>query len=76
MELHDSCLKPIGGSTSDTDATFVLRPWDVATVVALKAIPSINPRDVGGTRTTNHMMLPQGSSSGIRRRRSPRTISS
>ena len=66
MELHDSCLKPIGGSTSDTDATFVLRPWDVATVAALKAIPSINPRDVGGTRTTNHMMLPQGRAESVR----------
>ena len=66
MELHDSCLKPIGGSTSDSDPTFILRPWDVATVAALKAIPSINSRDVGGTRTTNCMMLPQGREERVR----------
>ena len=66
MELHDSCLKPIGGSTSDSDPTFILRPWDVATLVVLKAIFSINPCDVGGMCTINCMMLPQGCEERVR----------
>ena len=61
MQYADTCFKPYGTRTSATDATATLVPWDVATVAALKAIPSIQPRDVGATtRATNYMMLPQG----------------
>lgn len=60
MQYTDSCLKPLGTRTSATDPTATLKPWDVATVADLKAIPSINPRDVGGTRTTDYMTLPRG----------------
>ena len=60
MEYHDTCFKPYGTRTSATDPTATLVAWDIATVAALKAIPSINPRDVGGTRTTSYMLLPHG----------------
>ena len=66
MQYVDSCLKPMTTRTSATDPTATLVPWDIATVAALKAIPSINPRDVGGTRTTNYMLLPQGREEVVR----------
>lgn len=67
MEYHDTCFKPYGTRTSATDATATLVPWDIATVAALKAIPSIQPRDVGATtRATNYMMLPQGREERVR----------
>lgn len=67
MEYHDTCFKPYGTRTSATDATAALVPWDIATVADLKAIPSIQPRDVGATtRATNYMMLPQGREERVR----------
>lgn len=66
MEYHDSCLKPLGDRTSATDSGTTLLAWDVATVAALKVIPSINARDVDGTRTTDCMLLPQGREERIR----------
>lgn len=66
MELHDSCLKPLAERTSATDPTSVLKAWDVATLAALKAIPSINPRDIDGTRAVDCMLLPQGRQEMVR----------
>lgn len=67
MQLTDSCLKPITTRTSATDPTAALVPWDIATVADLKAIPSIQPRDVGATtRATNYMQLPQGRAERVR----------
>lgn len=51
---------PLCTRTSDTDGTAVLVPWDIATIAALKAIPSITPRELNGTRPAAHMLLPQG----------------
>lgn len=67
MQLTDSCLKPLTTRTSATDPTAALVPWDIATVADLKAIPSIQPRDVGATtRATNYMQLPQGRAERVR----------
>lgn len=66
MEKHDSAMKPLFERTSATDNAAVPMAWDVATVAALKAIPSINARDVDGTRTRNSMMLPQGRTESVR----------
>lgn len=67
MQLTDSCLKPLTTRTSATDPTAALVPWDIATVADLKAIPSIQPRDVGATtRATNYMQIPQGREERVR----------
>ena len=66
MEQHDSAMKPLFERTSTTDFAAVPKAWDVATVADLKAIPSINARDVDGTRTRNQMLLPQGREERIR----------
>ncbi len=60
MEYHDSLLKPICERASATDFTAALKPWDAPTVAALKAIQTINARDVNGERDTDVMLLPQG----------------
>ena len=67
MQYADTCFKPYGTRTSATDATAALVPWDIATVAALKAIQTIQPRDVGATtRATNYMMQPQGREERVR----------
>ena len=66
MQYTDSCLKPLGTRTSATDPTAVLVPWDVATVADLKAIASINPRDLDGSRASEYMLLPQGREEAVR----------
>lgn len=66
MERHDQFLKPLCERTSATDFTAKLQAWDVATVAALKAMQSINARDVDGTRSTNVMMLAQGHQERVR----------
>ena len=67
MQYADTCFKPYGTRTSATDATATLVPWDIATVAALKAIQTIQPRDVGATtRATNYMLQPQGREERVR----------
>jgi hypothetical protein len=59
-------MKPLAARTSATDYTAALVSWDIATVAALKAIESINPRDKDGTRVTEDMLLPQGREERVR----------
>ena len=66
MERHDQFLKPLCERTSATDFTAKLQAWDVATVAALKAMQSINARDVDGARSANVMMLAQGHQERVR----------
>lgn len=50
--------KPLAQRTSDSDATSMLVPWDVATVAALKAIESID--GLSTSSRPRYMTLPQG----------------
>lgn len=59
-------MKPLMERTSVTDYTAVAKPWDIATVAALKAIESINPRDKDGTRVTEDMLLARGYEERVR----------
>ena len=60
MQLTDSCLKPLTTRTSATDSTAALVPWDIATLADLKAIATVNARDLDGSRGTNYMLQPRG----------------
>ena len=58
------CLSPYGSPiaerTSPTDTTSVLKAWDVATVAALKAIPTIDGTAATATTRPRYMTVPQG----------------
>lgn len=55
---------PLAQRTSDTDATSVLVPWDVATLAALKAIESID--GVSTSTRPRYMTLPSGRIESVR----------
>lgn len=55
---------PLAQRTSDTDATSVLVPWDVATLAALKAIESID--GVSTSTRPRYMTLPSGRTESVR----------
>lgn len=57
---------PIAERTSPTDTTSVLKAWDVATVAALKAIPTIDGTAATATTRPRYMTVPQGREERVR----------
>ena len=57
---------PIAERTSASDSTSVLKPWDVATVAALKAIPTIDGAAATATTRPRYMTVPQGREERVR----------
>jgi hypothetical protein len=57
---------PIAERTSTTDSTSVLKAWDVATVAALKAIPTIDGTAATATTRPRYMTVPQGRAESVR----------
>ena len=57
---------PIAERTSTTDSTSVLKAWDVATVAALKAIPTIDGTAATATTRPRYMTVPQGREERVR----------
>lgn len=57
---------PIAERTSASDTTSVLKAWDVATVAALKAIPTIDGTAATATTRPRYMTVPQGREERVR----------
>jgi hypothetical protein len=57
---------PIAERTSPTDTTSVLKAWDVATVAALKAIPTIDGTAATASTRPRYMTVPQGREERVR----------